>query len=126
MMSIMSRVERTSPAGIFLGKDLAFDFDTPLMHAFVARMCRGLLRAEFGIEYFVGEIDWRLNIELEDIIYRAMAQFGRMRIFHDVFAYQVTPPKDNETGWAIMNFYQRLEIFARIARRDSGHSLAAD
>jgi hypothetical protein len=114
----MQRVERISPGGIFLGKDLAFNFDTPLMHSFVGRMCRGLLRAEFGIEYFTGDIEWRLNIDLEDIIYQAMAKFGRMRIIHDVFAYQVTEPKDKEPGWAIMNFYQRLEIFARIARRE--------
>lgn len=122
MMSITRRVERISPGGIFLGKDLAFNFDTPLMHSFVDRMCRGLLRAEFGIEYFIGNIEWRLNIDLEDIIYQAMAKFGRMRIIHDVFAYQVTQPKNNEPGWAIMNFYRRLEIFARIIRREAPHA----
>jgi hypothetical protein len=118
-MSMTREVDRISPGGIFLGKDLAFSFDTPLMHSFVERMCRGLLRAEFGLTYFSADIEWRLNVEQLDIVYHGLAKFGRLRIIHEVFAYAMTQPKEGQPGWIIMNFYRRFEIFARVARGES-------
>lgn len=70
LMTMMKEVDRMSPGGIFLGKDLAFNFGTPIMHAFVHRMCRGLLRAEFHLGYFDADIGWRLNVEQPDIFAR--------------------------------------------------------
>ncbi|MGI8435651.1 MAG: hypothetical protein ACR2NX_01920 [Chthoniobacterales bacterium] len=117
LMSMMREADRVTPGGIFLGKDLAFSFDTPLMHAFVHRMCRGLLRAEFDLEYFEADIGWRLNVDQPDIVYQGFAKFGRVRAIHEVFAYAVTKPKADDPAWVVMNFYRRLEIFARVARK---------
>jgi hypothetical protein len=117
LAAITRRVDVMSPGGIFLREDLAFDFNTPVMHSFVERMCRGLLRAEFGLEYFEADIGWRLNVEQPDIVYQGLAKFGRLRVIHDVFVYAVTRPKGDEPIWVIMNFYRRMEIFARVKPR---------
>lgn len=124
LMSMMQEADRMSPGGIFLGRDLAFNFDTPLMHRFVRRMCRGLLRAEFDLGYFDADIAWRLNVEQPDLVYHGLAKFGRMGVIHEVFAYALTQPKDNQPGWVIMNFYRRLEIFARVVREISAPAAA--
>ncbi len=110
------KVDVVSPGGIFLREDLVLNLDTPLMHSFVHRMCRGLLRAEFGLEYFEADIGWRLNVEQPPIVYQGLAKFGRVRVIHDVFIYAVTKPKGDAPNWVIMNFYRRLEIFARVLR----------
>jgi hypothetical protein len=124
LMSMMREADRTSAGGIYLGKDLAFTFDTPLMHSFVRRMCRGLLRAEFGLNYFEADIGWRLNVQQPDAVYYGLVKFGRVRVLHEVFAYAVTEPKENKPGWVILNFYRRLEIFARVMQQSVG-TLAA-
>jgi hypothetical protein len=58
LLAITRRVDVMSPGGIFLREDFAFNFDTPVMHSFVERMCRGLLHAEFGLGYFEANIGW--------------------------------------------------------------------
>lgn len=116
IISMTQQVDVVSPGGIFLREDLVLNLDTPLMHSFVHRMCRGLLRAEFGLEYFEANIGWRLNVEQPDMVYQGLAKFGRLRVLHGVFIYAVTRPKDDEPIWVIMNFYRRLEIFARVKR----------
>ena len=114
LLRLTKVVEVKSPGGIIIRDDLAFDFNTPAVNAFVIRLCRGLLWEEFRIEYFSGTFDWRMNVELEDAIYEGMAAFGRVRKVHDIFAYGVTAPKNGEPGWVVMNFYGSLEIWARI------------
>jgi hypothetical protein len=114
LLAITCRVDVTSPGGIFLREDFAFNSDTPVMHSFVERMCRGLVRAEFGLEYFEANVGWRLNVEQPNIVYQGMAKFGRLRALHGVFIYAITRPKEDEPIWVIMKFYRRLEIFARI------------
>jgi hypothetical protein len=114
LFAITRRVDVMSPGGIFLREDFAFDFDTPVMHSFVERMCRGVLRAEFGLGYFDANVDWRLNVEQSDVVYQGLAKFGRVRAIHDVFIYGVTRPKEDRPIWVIINFYRCLEIFAQV------------
>jgi len=114
LLRLVQRVEVKTPAGIFLRKDLAFNFDVPIVHAFVERTCRAVLWEEFRLPYFVGTFGWRMNVDLGDLVYAGLAKFGRVRKVHDVFAYGVTVPKDGAPGWVVLNFYGSLEIFARV------------
>jgi hypothetical protein len=107
LLAIARQLDLMSPRGIFLRKDFAFDFDKPVMHVFVERMSRCLVRAEFGLEYFEANVDWRLNVEQPTTVYQGMAEFGRWRAVHDVFIYLSRGPKDDEPIWVII-------IFARV------------
>ncbi len=117
LLRLMRPVEVKSPGGIILRDDLAFDFGAPVINTFLTRMCRGLLWEEFRLPYFHGTFGWRMNIELEDIIYQGLAKFGRTRKVHDIFGYMIMKPDRNTPGWAIMNFYGSLEFWAKIEAR---------
>ena len=114
LLQIAQQVEVKSPGGIILRDDLAFNFDVPMVHNFVQRICRALLWEEFRLGYFSGSFGWRMNIDLGDLAYPGLAKFGRVRKVHDVFTYGLTRPKEGDPGWVVMNFYGTLEIFARV------------
>jgi len=55
-----------------------------------------------------------MNVDLGDLGYAGLAKFGRVRKVHDVFAYAVTTPKQNEPSWVVLNFYRALEMPVRV------------
>ncbi|MFZ0916179.1 MAG: hypothetical protein WAN04_04730 [Candidatus Udaeobacter sp.] len=115
LLQLSQRVEVKSPGGIFLRDDLAFNFDAPVVHNFIERLCRSLLWEEFRVGYFSGSVGWRMNVDLGNLAFAGLAKFGRVRKVHDVFAYGLTRPKKGQPAWIVMNFYGALEIFARVS-----------
>ena len=73
-----------------------------------------MLWEEFRVPYFLGEFSWRMNLDLGELGYAGLAKFGRVRKVHDVFAYAVITPKQNEPSWVVLNFYESLELLARV------------
>jgi hypothetical protein len=122
LLRLVQRVEVTTPAGIFLRNDFAFNFDVPVVHNFVERACRAVLWKEFRLPYFASTFPWRMNVDLGDLIYTGLAKFGRVRKVHDAFAYGVTRPNEDGPGWVILNFYGSLEIFAQVNFRATKES----
>jgi hypothetical protein len=64
----MTLVDVKTPAGIYLGRDWAFDFDYPVMNLFVERLSRALLWYEFGQPHFNGAFGWRMNLEMPTLV----------------------------------------------------------
>lgn len=114
VLSVMKLIDRETPAGVYIGKDWAIDYDNAVMNRFVCRLGRALLYYEFGQSYFEGHFGWRLNLEVPKLVYEGMHQFGKVRKVTDVFAYGVTPLKDSGPGWVVANFYGRTEFLIRI------------
>jgi hypothetical protein len=117
--SMMTPVEVRSQGGIYLKDDTAFDLDTPAVHAFIERVCRALLWWEYRITFFLGTFDWRLNVDMPDLVYRSMLQVGRLRKVHDEFAYGILNGNLKTPDWVILNFYGATEAFVRIERMPS-------
>jgi hypothetical protein len=106
----MTLVDVKTPAGIYLGRDWAFDFDYPVMNLFVERLSRALLWYEFRQPHFNGAFGWRMNLEMPTLVYEGMQRFGRVRRVGDVFAYGIMPLKDDEPSWAVANFYGLIRV----------------
>jgi len=111
ILQTIKLVDVKTPAGIYLGQDWAFNFDTPVMNRFVERLSRALLWYEFRQPHFNGNFGWRMNVEMPTLVYEGMQRFGRLRKVDDVFAYGVTPLKDDAPSWTITNFYGMIEFF---------------
>lgn len=122
-LQAMKLVDVKTPAGLYLGQHWAFDFDNPAMNRFVERLARALLWYEFQQPHFEGKCDWCANLELPTLAYERMQRLGRLRRVSDVFAYGITPLKDEGLSWAITNFYGMIEFFIRTSKTGQGRGL---
>jgi hypothetical protein len=118
LVRTMRKVDVETPAGIYLGKDWAFNFDDPLMDRFMERLSRALLWYEFQQPYFEGTFRWRMNIDLPDLVYEGLMRFGRLRKVHDVFSYGLTAMKDDAPSWVVANFYGCTEFMIRVTKTE--------
>jgi len=118
ILEMISQVNVETPAGIYLGKKWAFDFDSPTMERFVERLARALLWYEFRQVHFKGAFTWRMNPELPNEVYEGIMRFGRLRMVHEVFAYGLTRMKKSRPAWIIANFYGSTEFVIRVARTE--------
>ena len=64
--SILS-VEVRTPAGLYLGRGLAFDLDQPVLDRFLSRLTRALLWHEVNVPARDCEIEWRMAPSLSDL-----------------------------------------------------------
>lgn len=123
LLNYLEIVELKTQTGIIYGKDIAFNFDIPIMHRFIERLSRALLWHEFQESYFAGAFGWRLNLEVEPFIYEGVRQFGRINKIENVFAYGITPFRPKIPSWIFANFYGMIEFFIRVSRETEQHRI---
>ena len=118
LLQTMTLVDVRTPAGIYIGKNWAFNFDSPVMNRFIERLSRALLWYEFQEPYFRGAFAWRINVELPAPVYEGIQRFGRLRNVHDVFAYGLTHLRDDSPSWIVANFYASIEFLISVTRTE--------
>jgi hypothetical protein len=116
LLSMMKIVERTTPKGIYIGKEWVLDYDNHVMNRFVRRLGRALLHFEFSQDYFEGQFGWRMNLEIPAIVYEGICLHGKARKVTDEFSYVVTELKNDNPAWAVISFYGRIEFLIRITK----------
>jgi hypothetical protein len=105
----MCKVEVVSPRGKFPA--FAFNFDSPLMHRFILRMCRALLHAETGTGYLESRIEnWKVNPEAD--LREPLLKAAKGRVVSEEFAYAGVFMVGRPTSVWLLNFYQSLEFYA--------------
>ena len=117
----MVDVEVFSPGSIYLRKDMGFNLDHPLMHAFVERMSRAVLYEEFRGPHFLGEFGWRLNLTIVDpTIHDTALKWMRQNLpgkeLADIFYYRTTNRDAENQWWINMVFYQKVHVMARVQK----------
>ena len=108
-------VDVYSPAGIWLGKRPAFEFDRPRIQAVIERTVRGLYLHEFGERLQNARVeDFVLNPEqLSDEDKAYITSLPARDVAPDVFSYRCqrdeTEPRNS--GWFLMFFYPKALFF---------------
>jgi hypothetical protein len=115
LLKVMKLVDVCTPAGIYLGKDWAFDLNCPVMTRFIERLARALLWYEYKQPFFKGNFDFKPEIA-PPIVYEGIQQYGRIRKVHDVFAYGIIHPKTDKRSWVVVSFFGWIEFQIRVCR----------
>ena len=117
--SILS-VEVRTPAGLYLGRGLAFDLDQPVLDRFLSRLTRALLWHEVNVLARDCEVEWRMAPSLSDLdgmpvelraLLLSPSSNGSVR--GDVFRYAgYVRPGRTSSLW-LFGFYERVEFMTR-------------
>ena len=107
----MLQVHIYLPGGIYLGSAPSFNFDSPVMDAFLHRTVRGFHHAEKKTGYRQSTIQWRIDLapDTHDIF-----AHGISRTVGDVFAYTAIFPEGSERSLWLLTFYEHLRVVVHL------------
>ena len=106
---ILVLVDRHTPSGIYVGTELFYDLDKPIIDRFIERTCRAVLFDAFKLSYFSARFEWQKNPSMPQNIPTSFKQ----RNILDVFHYLAIPTSKNENYWVILTFYKGFRIWGK-------------
>lgn len=111
MLDYMVQADIHTPGGIYLGSAPAFNFDSPLIDAFLHRMAKGLLHTVKKSGFMPSKIRWRANLPNDDF---GIFASGVSRTVGDVFSYHAVFTEESQDSLWLLSFYERLHFVVHL------------
>ena len=107
LLEHMVQADLTTSSGEYLGCAPAFNFDSPVMNAFLHRVTRGLLHSVKDTGFVPSRVEWRTNLEPDIFHVFASAVSASLG---DVFSYRALFVEDSHDSLWLLTFYERLHF----------------